>query len=222
MGAGLLRHPARRRGGGAGQPDEPDRRTAPLSSPTAAPRTPSSRRTCCRHASRRWSTPRRRRACSTPSSPPTATTCERADRPGACPTSSPRRASALHGAGLVAWADMLARGAHAGAADAPAPTTSCVMPYTSGTTGQPKGCMHTHRSVDEHRGRRRAVVRPHAGRGLPVGAAVLPRHRDVGQHERAAVRRRHHRRAAALGPRRRRRLHRSATASPSGRRSRPW
>lgn len=28
-----------------------------------------------------------------------------------------------------------------------APDDLCVMPYTSGTTGHPKGCMHTHRSV---------------------------------------------------------------------------
>ncbi len=47
---------------------------------------------------------------------------------------------------LVAWADMLA------ARCTPAPATAgpddlCVLPYTSGTTGQPKGCMHTHRSV---------------------------------------------------------------------------
>lgn len=27
------------------------------------------------------------------------------------------------------------------------PEDLCVLPYTSGTTGQPKGCMHTHRSV---------------------------------------------------------------------------
>ncbi len=27
------------------------------------------------------------------------------------------------------------------------PDDLCVMPYTSGTTGEPKGCMHTHRST---------------------------------------------------------------------------
>jgi len=48
--------------------------------------------------------------------------------------------------GLVAWMDAMA------AQRAPGPLTMgaddlCVMPYTSGTTGQPKGCMHTHRSV---------------------------------------------------------------------------
>ncbi len=47
---------------------------------------------------------------------------------------------------LHAWADALA------AAHAPGPLTAgpddlCAMPYTSGTTGKPKGCMHTHRSV---------------------------------------------------------------------------
>jgi fatty-acyl-CoA synthase len=52
----------------------------------------------------------------------------------------------LAGNGLVAWADVLA------AACTPGPLTAgpddlCAMPYTSGTTGLPKGCMHTHRSV---------------------------------------------------------------------------
>ena len=56
----------------------------------------------------------------------------------------PRRA--LQGAGLHAWHDALA------AKRVPGPHTAgpddlCVMPYTSGTTGHPKGCMHTHRSV---------------------------------------------------------------------------
>jgi fatty-acyl-CoA synthase len=52
----------------------------------------------------------------------------------------------IEGPGLVAWTDMVA------AARAPGPLTTgpddlCAMPYTSGTTGLPKGCMHTHRSV---------------------------------------------------------------------------
>lgn len=50
------------------------------------------------------------------------------------------------GAGLTAWTDMLARGLRPGPMTA-GPDDLAVMPYTSGTTGHPKGCMHTHRSV---------------------------------------------------------------------------
>jgi fatty-acyl-CoA synthase len=49
-------------------------------------------------------------------------------------------------AGAIAWADVLARQLKPGPLTA-GPDDLCVMPYTSGTTGQPKGCMHTHRSV---------------------------------------------------------------------------
>ena len=48
--------------------------------------------------------------------------------------------------GCVAWSTALA----AGLTPAPmraGPDDLAVMPYTSGTTGQPKGCMHTHRTV---------------------------------------------------------------------------
>ena len=48
--------------------------------------------------------------------------------------------------GSVAWQDALA----ADLAPAPAqagPDDLCVMPYTSGTTGLPKGCIHTHATV---------------------------------------------------------------------------
>ena len=52
----------------------------------------------------------------------------------------------LIGPGLHAWADALASG-HAPGPLTTGPDDLCVMPYTSGTTGQPKGCMHTHRTV---------------------------------------------------------------------------
>ena len=52
----------------------------------------------------------------------------------------------IEGPGLHVWRDAIS------AAHKPGPLTAgpddlCVMPYTSGTTGHPKGCMHTHRSV---------------------------------------------------------------------------
>ncbi len=52
----------------------------------------------------------------------------------------------IHAPGVTLWSDMLQRRLHPGPHTA-GPDDLCVMPYTSGTTGQPKGCMHTHRSV---------------------------------------------------------------------------
>jgi fatty-acyl-CoA synthase len=48
--------------------------------------------------------------------------------------------------GVTLWSDMLQRQLRPGPLTA-GPDDLCVMPYTSGTTGQPKGCMHTHRSA---------------------------------------------------------------------------
>jgi fatty-acyl-CoA synthase len=48
--------------------------------------------------------------------------------------------------GLSLWEDVLAGNLQPGPLTA-GPDDLCVMPYTSGTTGQPKGCMHTHRTV---------------------------------------------------------------------------
>ncbi len=48
--------------------------------------------------------------------------------------------------GVTLWRDVLAGGLAPGPLTA-GPDDLCVMPYTSGTTGQPKGCMHTHRST---------------------------------------------------------------------------
>jgi fatty-acyl-CoA synthase len=47
---------------------------------------------------------------------------------------------------FVAWADVLAQGRQPGEHTAQ-PDDLAVLPYTSGTTGLPKGCMHTHRTL---------------------------------------------------------------------------
>jgi fatty-acyl-CoA synthase len=57
---------------------------------------------------------------------------------------APRQA--LAGPGVTLWSDMLACGLRPGPLTT-GPDDLSVMPYTSGTTGNPKGCMHTHRSV---------------------------------------------------------------------------
>ena len=57
---------------------------------------------------------------------------------------APRKA--IDEPGVTLWSDALA----ANLAPGPhrvLPDDLCVMPYTSGTTGKPKGCIHTHRTV---------------------------------------------------------------------------
>jgi fatty-acyl-CoA synthase len=49
-------------------------------------------------------------------------------------------------AGAVAWAEALAEN-RPPRPDTSRPDDLCVMPYTSGTTGKPKACMHTHHGV---------------------------------------------------------------------------
>ena len=48
--------------------------------------------------------------------------------------------------GAHRWTDALAAGCKPGPSLAQ-PDDLCVLPYTSGTTGLPKGCMHTHRTL---------------------------------------------------------------------------
>jgi fatty-acyl-CoA synthase len=58
--------------------------------------------------------------------------------------SQPRHA--INAAGVTLWSDAVSRNI-APRPHAAGPDDLCTMPYTSGTTGKPKGCMHTHRTV---------------------------------------------------------------------------
>lgn len=55
-------------------------------------------------------------------------------------------AEAIELQGCTSWREALAAGLDPGP-DQCGPDDLAVMPYTSGTTGAPKGCLHTHRSV---------------------------------------------------------------------------
>lgn len=58
--------------------------------------------------------------------------------------SAPRQS--INAPGVALWADVLAKNLRPGALEM-GPDDLCVIPYSSGTTGRPKGCMLTHRNV---------------------------------------------------------------------------
>ncbi|MEM9043344.1 MAG: long-chain-fatty-acid--CoA ligase [Pseudomonadota bacterium] len=57
------------------------------------------------------------------------------------------REPATVAASRAIWADAL-RSDHPAPVHDRAPTDWCIIPYSSGTTGEPKGCLHTHASVN--------------------------------------------------------------------------
>jgi len=68
------------------------------------------------------------------------------EEPGVTPPAFVTEPRQVEGERVHHWLDMLERKIAPGPLTA-GPDDLCVMPYTSGTTGRPKGCMHTHRSV---------------------------------------------------------------------------
>ena len=139
----LLRHPARQCGRGAAQSHELTQEIAAVRARTRERRTVivsqelySARRAAARKLA--TSSGDRGRLLRTICKQPT-------DLAGARLRARAARLSSSR-PGVTLWRDVLASGLQPGPLTA-GPDDLCVMPYTSGTTGKPKGCMHTHRST---------------------------------------------------------------------------
>ena len=124
-------------------------------------------------------------------------------------------------AGFSRWTDALAAGRVPGPHTA-GPDDLALLPYTSGTTGLPKGCMHTHRTLMHNAVGGAVELRR---RPRPVVLGVVPMfhitgmlYSVLGSVYAGATRRAH----AALGPRARRAADLAARASRTGPASRPW
>ena len=219
-------HPARQRGGRAGQSDEPRRGVQALhhrpgtkvvicSADLAAIVDAANARAARGRA--RWRT------------------CSSRATPTRCPTAPIAEADAPPPA-MDAWlrADppLPRRRARAGPTRSPpamrpgrtpaAPDDLALLPYTSGTTGLPKGCMHTHRTLMHNAVGGGSGATPAAGDGRPRRGADVPHHRHAVQRARHGLHRLDRRADAALGPRARRPADLAATASRTGPASRRW
>ena len=91
---------------------------------------------------------------------------EPTDLPVPALVSAPRQAFP----GVTAWADALAADCRP-AEHTAGPEDLAVMPYTSGTTGKPKGCMHTHSNVQATA---TAYLEWRGGPSEPVVLTALP------------------------------------------------
>jgi fatty-acyl-CoA synthase len=126
----------------------------------------------------------------------------------------------LPGGTVSDWAEALACGGSAPAHNR-GPDDLAVLPYTSGTTGLPKGCMHTHRTL-MHNAVGVGLWTASTPRTGPAGGAHVPHHRHGGGHARGGVHRLDHGGDAALGPRARRPAHLALARARTGPTSPPW
>ena len=127
---------------------------------------------------------------------------------------------AASGHGIPARADLLGRGCTAPEVSFDPATHLAALPYSSGTTGNPKGVMLTHRNLVANVAQIRPLQGMRRRRRRARGAAVLPHLRNDGAAQRRSARAGAAGDHAELRPRRVPRQHREpqGARSPSSRR----